>query len=590
MSDVFNTNYSKEMEKLCFCGLPFLTDRGYTCNKYFYFKEKVSAMNFNNEGLDNTFFESLCKISEEYYYIENASGRSRWSPTAVNDFELPGEYVDSVGNLWRSFIHPEDLERYDADIKRMQMGETDFHRVDYRIRKRSGEYIKVGCRGSVVRDKDGKIIWFTGVVNKLNGEIDPNTHIGNVYVAAKDIKETFENETAKGALMYLGIDNFKRINDLYTFSGGDEVLRNLAVKLKSIIPPSAMLYRIDGDRFAVHYPYGDEADMTAIYNRAAREAQEIPLSENVEVSVSLSAGVCLYPKDADTPEALQRNTQYAFERAKREGKNQLTVYSKEIRAQYLKKLRLVEALKRSVRNDFKGFELYYQPIVDSSTRKIIECEALLRWKSEEFTNVSPVDFIPILEENGLIREVGKWVVRTAISQSREWEYDDLTINVNVSYKQLKNEDFAEYVLKIIDEYQYDPTKLVIELTESCKVHDISVLMQTLDKLREHRVMVALDDFGTGYASLDILQEVSADWVKIEHKFVARCRDNKVDRNIVRHIILLAHALDMKVCMEGVETDEICQVAREEKADTLQGYFFSRPVPADDFKRILAASK
>lgn len=545
-------------------------------------------MAFNSEGLDNSFFESLCKISEDYYYIENASGRSRWSPTAVNDFELPGEYVDSVGSLWRSFVHPEDLERYDMEIKRMINGETDFHRIDYRIRKRNGEYIKIGCRGNVVRDTEGKIVWFTGAITRLTEEIDPTTQIANVYVAAKDIIETFDNDSAKGALMYLGIDNFKRINDLYTFSGGDEVIRNLAVKLKNIIPPSAMLYRIDGDRFAVHYPYGEASDMKNIYNRAVEEAQEIPLSKDVDVSVSLSAGVCLYPQDADNPDILKQNTQYAFERAKRQGKGQITFYSKEIRAQYLKKLRLVEALKKSVKNDFKGFELYYQPIVDPFTRKIIECEALLRWKNDEFTNVSPADFIPILEETGLIKAVGEWVVRTAISQIKEWAADQLVVNVNVSYKQLKDEGFAEYVLKIIDEYAYDPTKLVIELTESCKAHDISILMSTLDKLREHHVMVALDDFGTGYASLDILQEVSADWVKIEHKFVARCQDNKVDRNIVRHIILLAHALDMRVCMEGIETEEICQVAKEEKADTLQGYYFSRPVPAAEFGKMLAA--
>lgn len=547
-------------------------------------------MSYSNEGLENVFFESLCKISEDYYFIENSTGRSRWSRTAVNDFELPGEYADNVGKIWRSLVHPEDLEMYDAEMKRIVSGESDFHRLDYRVRKRNGEYIKIECCGNVVRNAEGKIQWFTGMITRLSEEIDPATHIANVYVAAKDIMETFKNDTAKGALMYLGIDNFKRINDLYTYSGGDEVIKNLAVKLKNLIPPSAMLYRIDGDRFAVHYPYGEAADMQNIYNRASLEAQEIFLSENVDVSVSLSAGVSLYPQDANSPEQLKQNTQYAFERAKRQGKNQLTFYSKEIRAQYLRKLRLVEVLKHSVKDNFKGFELYYQPIVDPVTGRIIECEALLRWKNDEFPGASPADFVPILEDTGLIKEVGEWVVRKAISQVKEWADDELIVNVNVSYKQLKDDGFADYVLQTIDEYQYDPTKLVMELTESCKAHDISVLLSTLDKLRKRHVMVALDDFGTGYASLDILQDVSADWVKIEHKFVARCQNNKVDRNIVKHIILLAHALDMRVCVEGIETEAICQVAKEEKADTLQGYYFSRPVPAVEFKKMLAANR
>lgn len=547
-------------------------------------------MEFNNEGLDNIFFESLCKISEDYYFMENETGRSRWSPTAVNDFDLPGEYVNSSGAIIRSLVHPDDLKRYDAEISRIKNAEIDFYQVDYRMRKRNGDYIKVGCRGNVIRNDEGRIIWFTGVITRLNGEVDPTTQIANVYVAARDIMETFKNSTAKGALMYLGIDNFKRINDLYTFSGGDEVIKKLALKLKGIIPPSAMLYRIDGDRFAVHYPYAVASDMQAIYNRAAEEAKEIRLSEKVDVSLTLSAGVCIYPQNAETPEKLRRNTQRAFERAKREGKNQITFYSQEIREQYIKKLRFTEVLKHSVKENFKGFELYYQPIVDPVTRKIVECEALLRWKNDEFPKASPADFIPILEETGLIKEVGEWVVENAISQVKQWGDKNLIVNVNVSYKQLKDGNFAEYVLKIIDEYGYDPTKLVIELTESCKAHDISLLMKTLDKLREQHVLVALDDFGTGYASLDVLQDVSADLVKIEQKFVSGCRDNKVDRNIVKHIILLAHSLDMKVCMEGVETEKICQVAEEEKADTLQGYYFSRPVPAEEFGRMLQGNR
>ena len=282
-------------------------------------------MEFNNEGLDNIFFESLCKISEDYYFMENETGRSRWSPTAVNDFDLPGEYVNSSGAIIRSLVHPDDLKRYDAEISRIKNAEIDFYQVDYRMRKRNGDYIKVGCRGNVIRNDEGRIIWFTGVITRLNGEVDPTTQIANVYVAARDIMETFKNSTAKGALMYLGIDNFKRINDLYTFSGGDEVIKKLALKLKGIIPPSAMLYRIDGDRFAVHYPYAVASDMQAIYNRAAEEAKEIRLSEKVDVSLTLSAGVCIYPQNAETPEKLRRNTQRAFERAKREGKGCLLV-------------------------------------------------------------------------------------------------------------------------------------------------------------------------------------------------------------------------------------------------------------------------
>ena len=550
----------------------------------------MQDMDYKSENLKNTFFESLCKITNGYFYIENEYGISRWSPTAVNDFELPGEYVKGVGRLWRTFVHPEDLASYDTEIKRMISGQTDYHMIDYRIRKRNGEYVKLACRGNVVRNEEGRIIWFTGSLTRLTEEVDPVTRILNLYEASKDICETFKNSSATGALMYLGVDNFKRINDLYTYSGGNEVLKKLALKLQGVIPPGARLYRMDGDKFAIHFPYAKASDMQDIYNRVSAEAKEVVLYNNVEVSVTFSAGVCCYPADGDTPEILQRNTEYALERAKEQGKEQITFFSKELLDQYLRKLRMIEALKKSVKNGFVGFELYYQPIVDPRTRKIIECEALLRWKNEEFQNASPADFIPILEDTGLIKEVGRWIVREAIKQVKAWEDPDLVLNINVSYKQLKNGEFADYVLRVVEEYDYTPTRLVVELTESCKAHDLPLLISTLDKLREKNIGVALDDFGTGYASLGILRDVSADWVKIDHKFVTCCKDNWTDRSIVRHIILLAHALGIKVCVEGIENEENLQVVSEEHADTLQGYFFSRPIPAEEFGKLLAKSK
>ena len=257
-------------------------------------------------------------------------------------------------------------------------------------------------------------------------------------------------------------------------------------------------------------------------------------------------------------------------------------------AQYLEHLRLIEELKRCVRNDFEGFELYYQPIVEPKSMQIVECEALLRWKNGRFPGIGPAKFIPILEETGMMKEVGAYAVRTAISQVMDFS-DSLIVNVNVSYKQLKDDDFAEYVLGILKEYQFPPERLMMELTESCKAHDLPVLMRTMNKLREHRVLVALDDFGTGYASLDILQDISVDCLKIEQCFVAECEKNNVDRNIIKHIILLAHSLGLKVCMEGVETEGIYDVAVEEQADILQGYYFSRPVPAGDFQKMLRRS-
>lgn len=543
---------------------------------------------YNNEGLENIFFESVCKLREDYYFMQNISGRVRWSPKAVNDFELPGEYVDGFAGMWRSFIHPEDLAHFDEEMERIRTGKTDYMLLEYRVRKRNGEYVRVRSHGVMNRDTEISPVCCMGILERVDDTTDELTHVPNIYVAVKDIADTFENENASGCLMIVGIDDFKRINDLYTYSGGDEIIKNFALQISKCIPQSATLYRLEGDQFAVHYPYGTLQDMKDIYARMVDEAMDISLSHDIKVSLQLSAGVCKYPDQAEKPDILRKNVRYAFERAKRQGKGQLAVFTREIREQYLEHLRLIEELKRCVRNDFEGFELYYQPIVEPKSKQIVECEALLRWKNGRFPGIGPAKFIPILEETGMMKEVGAYAVRTAISQVMDFS-DSLIVNVNVSYKQLKDDDFAEYVLGILKEYQFPPERLMMELTESCKAHDLPILMRTMNKLREHRVLVALDDFGTGYASLDILQDISVDCLKIEQCFVAECEKNNVDRNIIKHIILLAHSLGLKVCMEGVETEGIYDVAVEEQADILQGYYFSRPVPAGDFQKMLRRS-
>lgn len=211
---------------------------------------------YNNEGLENIFFESVCKLREDYYFMQNISGRVRWSPKAVNDFELPGEYVDGFAGMWRSFIHPEDLAHFDEEMERIRTGKTDYMLLEYRVRKRNGEYVRVRSHGVMNRDTEISPVCCMGILERVDDTTDELTHVPNIYVAVKDITDTFENENASGCLMIVGIDDFKRINDLYTYSGGDEIIKNFALRISKCIPQSATLYRLEGDQFAVHYPYG----------------------------------------------------------------------------------------------------------------------------------------------------------------------------------------------------------------------------------------------------------------------------------------------------------------------------------------------
>ena len=250
--------------------------------------------------------------------------------------------------MWRSFIHPEDLAHFDEEMERIRTGKTDYMLLEYRVRKRNGEYVRVRSHGVMNRDTEISPVCCMGILERVDDTTDELTHVPNIYVAVKDIADTFENENASGCLMIVGIDDFKRINDLYTYSGGDEIIKNFALRISKCIPQSATLYRLEGDQFAVHYPYGKLQDMKDIYARMADEAMDISLSNDIKVSLQLSAGVCKYPDQAEKPDILRKNARYAFERAKRQGKGQLAVFSREIREQYLEHLRLIEAVSEMI--------------------------------------------------------------------------------------------------------------------------------------------------------------------------------------------------------------------------------------------------
>lgn len=538
---------------------------------------------------DSRLFDLMQESSTGGTYLYMADlyrGNFLWSREAVEYFDLPGVYVEGMVELWLQKIHPEDREAFLQDIQDILDGKTDRHSCEYRARNSRGEYVWLQCRGKAMRDDFGRPVMFAGTMTNLGtlAKFDSITNLLNIYEFRRDLHElTLQTKEVVGILVF-GIDNFSYINERHTYSFGNQVLKSYADKIQKATFKGGTLYRMDGDKFVLIARNAERSMLEEQFEKYQRCAQEGMDVGDIPVMFSISGGGTFYPQDGANEDILHRNLEYALERSKIHGRKHLTFFSNELLEESLRKIDLMEALRDSVHHGFSGFYLCYQPIVDAVEGNLLSCEALLRWSGKHFGQISPMEFIPLLEETGDIYEAGQWVVTEALQQLKEWQktLPELQMNINVSYIQCKNPQFKHFVIEEKERLGLKDGSLVLELTESCKIIDAENLRKEIQFFQDHGILMALDDFGTGYASLSILKELPADWVKIDHGFVSKIKDEPTDKAIIEHLIALCQQLGISVCVEGVETEGIGNMVKLYAPNSLQGYFYSRPVQGEEF--------
>jgi diguanylate cyclase (GGDEF)-like protein len=397
------------------------------------------------------------------------------------------------------------------------------------------------------------------------------------------------------AVMALDLDRFKIINDTFGHPVGDRLLQAVAERLASHVREGDTVARMGGDEFTfVLTDLGDS-------HQAGDIAQKILLSlaadpfmlEDKEIFMSASMGISVYPVDGGDTTSLIKNADAALYHAKSEGRNNFQYYAREMNASAMQRLTLESALRRALERE--EFLLYYQPQIDLASGRIIGLEALLRWQHPERGLVSPGEFIPMLEETGLIVPVGEWVLHAACRQGRAWQQAGLQpirIAVNLSALQFRQPDLVGMIERILAETGLDPSshELELELTESLLMKNVEETAATLHRLHEMGVKLSIDDFGTGYSSLSYLKRFPLTSLKIDQSFVRDLSSNPDDAAIVSAIIALGHGLKLNVIAEGVETTEQLAYLREMKCDEMQGFLFSRPVPASEITQLLHEGK
>lgn len=390
------------------------------------------------------------------------------------------------------------------------------------------------------------------------------------------------------SVMFIDINRFKFVNDSLGHSYGDLVLRETARRLLACIRPQDTASRQGSDIFMLLLPeMGGEQTLRMAQAVAAKLSEPFPLGRH-EASITVSIGISEYPAAGSQPETLLKYADAAMHAAKQESSDAIQVFSPELRTTFERTVELEAGLREALRNG--ELVLHYQPQYQTRTGRITAIEALVRWKRPESGLVSPAEFIPVAESTGLIVPIGQWVMRTAFEQNKQWQSIGLPpvkIAVNISALQFQSQSFIEELTQMLADTGLDPRYVELELTESIAMQDEKHSLDMMKQINELGISIAMDDFGTGYSSLSYLKRFPLQTIKIDRSFISDIAISEANRAIVKTIIDLARILKFEVIAEGAETEEQVALLSEQGCYSLQGYYFSRPVHAEEMERQLS---
>lgn len=549
------------------------------------------AQTLQNMSLDEirAVVEILQKASDSYIYIMDLDTDTYMVTSRMLErFPFSDLVITEATPKLQQVIYPSDYNKVKEDIRRCASGEQEIHTMEYRWLDRDGRIVWISCRGTVIQGAGGHRL-LVGRVTELGKEAkaDNVTGLRREVRFRYDAEELLRDrpETIK-YMMRIGIDNFKEINEKEGVEAGDDVLRELADCIIATVDPKVDVYRLMADEFIiVDSDSAGAVDVQAVYDEIKSKVADTVRKKEYSCFYTISAGVMCAGFEGESAENILKLTEFALNEAKRSGKNQMALFNREVYDVYLRRLNIRKLMRRDINNHFKGFQVFFQPIVSTKDYKLIGAEALLRWSCEQYGNVSPAVFIPILEESGLIIPVGKYVLWQAAQTCKKWReiIPHFHVNVNLSYVQMHKSDLINDVEQCIKEVDIPPESLVLELTESGYIETDSRIKSLFKDLKEKNIDLALDDFGTGYSNMRYLKEIEATTVKIDRSFVVQALQNDHDYNIISHIIDMVHSLGFSVCMEGIEEEEELNKMMKTKPDMIQGYFFGKPSPAEQFE-------
>ncbi|MCB1758635.1 MAG: EAL domain-containing protein [Gammaproteobacteria bacterium] len=531
----------------------------------------------------------------------------------------PEQIIISVNKAFTEITGYSEIEVLGKTPKVLSSGRHDaefYHRMWRSIRhqdrwkgeiwdrRKDGEIYPKWQSISAVRDVEGKLVNYVSVFSDITSirqsqdqlyhlaHHDPLTDLPNRMLLNARLDQAINHahrERNHIALMFLDLDRFKNINDTLGHPVGDELLKSLAQRLKSVVREDDTVARLGGDEMIVVLEGLEHPQLATkvAENLLGIFEQPFTLGEH-EVYVSASIGISIYPRDGSDATTLLKNADAALYMAKKDGRRRYHFYVEELTTSALETLTLESDMHRGLER--QEFVLHYQPQFSLFNGELVGAEALLRWNHPELGMVPPNRFIPLAEENGLIEPLGLWVLQTACRQARRWQLEsqvNLRMSVNLSARQLTRNRLVEEIAETLREFELDPHWLELEITESTVMNHPRHATEKLQALRALGITIAIDDFGTGYSSLSHLKSLPVDRLKIDRSFIRDIPRDTDDVALARSIIALGHSLDLRVIAEGVETTAQRELLASMGCNEMQGYLYSAPVPAAEMGRFFS---
>ena len=535
-------------------------------------------------------FEIITECMDDYLYIFDLQNNTfEISQSAVERFNIPSNILTDMSNEVMKVVYEEDREMLAKHLADICEGREKVHNLHYRWLDKEGMPVWINSRGIVINDQQGNAEYLVGCLNETGNKRRADNVTGLLggpefltYLRAQ------KEPITKGFFMHIGIDDFGAINSSRGAAYGNYILKSVADCMKECLSDKQRIYHLVADQYVIVDLEHSSKDYAAeLKKKIDDRLYKFIVSENYEAVFSISVGVVDAVTFCEGYEECRKKFAFVLKKAKKMGKNGFYIFDDNDYESFLRTGKIVAALRNSVVNGFNGFEVYYQPIVDCSSERVIGAEALMRFSmtSEEDTEtVSPVDFIPLLEETGLIIPAGRYILDEAAKTCCEMQQyiPDFKMNINVSYVQIMHGNVERDILDVIKKYDLQPDSICIEMTESGFMDMTPVFCKFRKVLDENHICFVIDDFGTGYSNFHCIRDMNPSYVKMDRDFTAKAMNDARDYELYKNIIPMVHSINVRICAEGIEKKEWSLKMKEMQVDYLQGYYYGRPCEKEQF--------
>lgn len=528
--------------------------------------------------------EIIAECMDDYLYVfDLQNNKMEISQSALDRFKISETHMRNAKQEIMSAVYEEDRTMFAKHMQAVMDGKEKVHDIHYRWLDKNGLPVWVNCRGVVIDDEDGKPGYLVGCLNETGNQRRADNVTGLLGgMEFCDYLRSQKKPVTTGFLMHIGIDDFAAVNETHGSNYGDYVLKSVADCMKECLSGNQRLYHLVADQYViVDLDSTSMDDAIQLKKKIGEKIDEFIISEKYEVVFSASEGVIDASTVAEGYEECRKKFEFSLKKAKRMGKNNIYFYRQEDYEKFQRNGRIISALRSSIANGCEGFEVYYQPIVDCVSGRVIGAEALMRYTmvTEEGKEwLSPVEFIPLLEKSGLIIPAGRFVLNEAAKMCREIQQyiPEFRVNVNISYYQIEHGKIADKILTAVRDNGLTPDCICIEMTESGFMDMTPVFCKFRKVLEENGIQFVIDDFGTGYSNLHCISDMNPGYVKMDKDFTAKAMSCERDYELFKKIIEMVHSIGIRICVEGIEKEDWHLKMKELQADYLQGYFFGKP--------------